>query len=96
MEDKSKNSRRSFLDKSLKLGLLGVVGGAVVTKFTDATAQEGDKVKVLTQDGKVMEVDSNAIHPMKHAHGAVDYNLREGFPGRKFVMVIDLAKCKNA
>ncbi|MDP3352175.1 MAG: hypothetical protein Q8S44_00355, partial [Flavobacteriaceae bacterium] len=61
MEDKSKNSRRSFLDKSLKLGLLGVVGGVVASKLVDATAQEGgDTIKVLTQDGKVVEIDSNA------------------------------------
>lgn len=96
MEDKSKNSRRSFLDKSLKFGLLGVVGGVVASKLVDATAQEGDKVKVLTQDGKVVEVDSNAVKVMNHVHDANDYNVREGFPGRKFVMVIDLAKCKNA
>lgn len=96
MEDKSKNSRRSFLDKSLKFGLLGVVGGVVASKLVDVTAQEGDKIKVLTQDGKVVEVDSNAVKDIQHAHDAVDYNVREGFPGRKFVMVIDLAKCKNA
>ncbi|MDO9261693.1 MAG: 4Fe-4S dicluster domain-containing protein [Flavobacteriaceae bacterium] len=96
MEDNNKNSRRSFLDKSFKLGLLGVVGGVVVSKLTDATAQEGEKVKVLTQDGKVVEVDSTAIQKAKHAPHAAEYKVREGFPGRKFVMVIDLAKCKNA
>lgn len=96
MEEKNKNSRRSFLDKSLKLGLLGVVGAGVASKLVDATAQESDKVKVLTQDGKVVEVDSNAVQEIQHGHEADDYKVREGFPGRKFVMVIDLAKCKNA
>jgi molybdopterin-containing oxidoreductase family iron-sulfur binding subunit len=99
MEDKDKNSRRKFLDSSLKLGLMGVVGGAIATKLVDATAQEGEKVKVLTQDGHVVEVDSNTIRKVANKHAAglkKEYNVREGFPGRKFVMVIDLAKCKNA
>ena len=30
---------------------------------------------------------------MGHAH---QFDVREGIPNRKFVMVIDLAKCKNA
>lgn len=96
MNDKSKNSRRSFLDKSLKLGLLGIVGGVVVSKLVDVNAQEGEKVKVLTQDGKLVEVDSTAINKVSHGSHAIDYKVREGYQGRKFVMVIDLAKCKNA
>ncbi|MDP2089278.1 MAG: 4Fe-4S dicluster domain-containing protein [Flavobacteriaceae bacterium] len=75
---------------------MGVVGGAIAVKLADATAQEGEKVKVLTQDGKVVEVDSNAIQKVNHASHSAEYKVREGFPGRKFVMVIDLAKCKNA
>ncbi|MCX6294725.1 MAG: 4Fe-4S dicluster domain-containing protein, partial [Bacteroidetes bacterium] len=54
----------------------------------------GEKVKVLTTDGKLVEVDSAMV---KKASGCSSpgLNIREGIPGKKFVRVIDLARCEN-
>lgn len=55
-----------------------------------------EKVKLLTQDGEIVEIDSSHINHMEHMAVATKEQARIGIPGRKFVMVIDLARCKNA
>jgi len=102
MENTNKKSRRKFLDKGIKLGLLTAVGGIGLTKLaTKLTAQpdsnSGEKMELMTTDGTIIQVDSTEVMEMdptpKHDNSAA---IREGMPNRKFVMVIDLAKCKNA
>lgn len=99
---KNKKSRRNFLVKGSTLGVLaaatGVASLAGTSEETDGTKKgTGKKIKVLTTDGKVMEVDEPAdncsIQPCEPPKGDAS---RKGIPGRSFVMVIDLAKCKNA
>jgi molybdopterin-containing oxidoreductase family iron-sulfur binding subunit len=91
------NSRRKFLKLGLLAGAGTVASGALVTAGAliakgHGTENTGEKIKVLTTTGEVMEVDRNflTLAPVgrKESH--------EGLPGRKFVMVIDLARCKNA
>ena len=99
MKDNNKNSRRKFLDKGLKLGLITAVGGIGLTKLASKlTAQteshSGEKMELMTTDGTMIEVDSTEVIKVEHPHK--EYNTREGIPNRKFVMVVDLAKCKNA
>ncbi len=102
MEDNNKNSRRKFLDKGLKLGLVTAIGGfgisKVVTKLSAKTNNlSGSKMELMTTDGTLIQVDSSEVIEVEHAkEHDKKYNVREGFPNRKFVMVIDLAKCKNA
>ena len=92
-----KNDRRSFL----KLGLLagGVAAAGLGAKtLIGAGEEKGEKVKVLTTDGKMVEVDSSHLNET-HECGVVELSedqIREGIPNRKFVMVVDLASCKNA
>ena len=95
-KENQQNSRRNFL----KLGLL--TGGSVIVaaSLTSALTKEenketGEKVKVLTADGKLVEIDSSHIHEGKFEDIAKRH-VREGIEGRKFVMVIDLARCANA
>jgi molybdopterin-containing oxidoreductase family iron-sulfur binding subunit len=61
----------------------------------DTIPSPGEKVKVLTADGKLVEVDSS--HLRHHVAEATISNLqaREGIEGKKFVMVIDLSRCAN-
>ncbi|MBE0423345.1 MAG: 4Fe-4S dicluster domain-containing protein [Lutibacter sp.] len=102
MENKQGDSRRKFLDKGLKLGLITAIGGIGLTKLaTSLSAQSqnasGDKMQLMTTDGKLIEVDSSEVIEVKHSNNNDEvYNVREGFPNRKFVMVVDLARCKNA
>lgn len=102
MEENSKNSRRKFLDKSLKIGIASAIGGIGLTKIASRLNAETNKnsnefVELMTTDGTLIQVDSSEVMSMDHPEDHdKKYNVREGFPNKKFVMVIDLAKCKNA
>lgn len=102
MEDKNKKSRRKFLDTGLKLGLATAISGFGLSKITNKLNAKpenssGNNVELMTTDGKIIEVDSSEVTEVKHSNDYdTKYNVREGIPNRKFVMVIDLAKCKNA
>ena len=90
--------RRSFLRRSLKV--LGVAGaaaagtrlcGANATPSAPADAPDGPTTHALTPDGRVIH-----MHNGKITHLPVlpsDPAARIGVPNRKWVMVIDLAKC---
>lgn len=95
MENKKNDdnkSRRNFLKLGLLAGAGTVATGALIATGGTSKAESGEKIKVLTTSGEVMEVDKNFLTqaPVGRAES------HEGIPGRKFVMVIDLAKCKNA
>jgi Fe-S-cluster-containing dehydrogenase component len=84
-----KSSRRNFL-KNIGAGVGAVsLSGIAVTK-------SGEKVKLLSPEGMLVEVDKDDIRPAGKNVKELKAEARQGLPGRKFVMVIDLAKCKNA
>lgn len=102
MENNNKSSRRKFLDKGLKLGLVTAIGGLGFSKIISKLSAKTDKksyykMELMTTDGTLVQVDSSEVMEVEHSpdHDK-KYNVREGFPNRKFVMVVDLAKCKNA
>ncbi|MBI4930622.1 MAG: 4Fe-4S dicluster domain-containing protein [Bacteroidetes bacterium] len=86
--------RRDFL----KLGVLAAgftVAGAGLQKAFSEEKDSGEKVKVLTTDGQLVEVDS--AHIKKSASCCVSpKEARTGIPNKKYVMVIDLSRCKDA
>ena len=91
--NEKKNSRRAFLKKGLMAGAGVVAGGSLIAAYVDKSEKEsGEKVKALTTDGQIIEVDKSWI---KTPRVSIEES-HLGIPGRKFVMVIDLAKCKNA
>ena len=102
MEENNKSSRRKFLDKGLKVGLISALGGIGLSKITSKLNAKTDNntvetMELMTTDGTLIEVDTSEVVEVKHPKDEDQkYNLREGIPNRKFVMVIDLAKCKNA
>ena len=92
-KNEKKNSRREFLKKGLMAGAGVVAGGGLIASYVDKSEKEsGEKVKALTTDGQIIEVDKSLI---KTPRVSIEES-HKGIPGRKFVMVIDLAKCKNA
>jgi molybdopterin-containing oxidoreductase family iron-sulfur binding subunit len=102
MKEKTKNSRRTFLNKGWKLGLAATIGGIGLSKVGSklnarSDHHSGEKTELMTTDGTIIQVDSSEVMEMEHpTDHDKKYNVREGIPNRKFVMVIDLAKCKNA
>jgi molybdopterin-containing oxidoreductase family iron-sulfur binding subunit len=95
-----RSSRRNFLKN---IGLLGagvaagagaLYSGKIFEKKKEATSEA--KV-LLTQDNKLVEVDSLEMRVLEK--DPVDLMLekgREGIAGKRWVMVIDLSKCRNA
>jgi molybdopterin-containing oxidoreductase family iron-sulfur binding subunit len=94
-EQEASTGRRTFFRKTVLAGL-GTAAGLSLLGACDDKAEDGETVKVLTTDGKLVEVEAKSIKKALKKPPAVGKHAREGIPGRKFVMVIDLAKCKNA
>lgn len=90
-DKKDHSSRRNFLRKGVLAGTAAIAGGGLISACS-SDSESGEKVKVLTTDGQIMEVDKAQLKSDKQ----VRQDARQGVPGRKFVMVIDLAKCANA
>lgn len=96
MEEKSTNSRRNFLDKGFKAGILGAVAaGALKSLNACGNTDNKETVEVMSTDGTLIRVPSDMVEEVPGLKDD-DYKVREGFPNRKFVMVVDLARCKNA
>jgi len=99
--DKKNNTktRRDFIKKLGVLGAGTAAATAVYFNSNDLKAQKkGKKVKVLTTDKKIVEVDASDIIPVNTdvETDKMQHRGRVGLVGKKFAMVIDLAKCKNA
>ena len=93
---KENSSRRRFL-RNIGLGL---GSAAIVSSPALASAggedDTGEKVRLLTSDGRLVEVSKSAIKVAREETKVQILESQKGLPHRKFVMVIDLAKCKNA
>ena len=95
----NKNPRRNFLKTlGLAVGAAGTVTGAGLLSSCSTDEESGEKTKVLTQDGKLVEVDAKSLSVASNEDLLDEYQKRgrEGIPGKKWVMVIDLANCQNA
>ncbi len=93
--DSNSESRRKFLKLFALSGAAAVTGGLMATACSSNSSSEG-KAMVLTSDGKLVEIDSASLKTVKVAtQEEIERQGREGIAGKKFVMVIDLAKCKN-
>jgi molybdopterin-containing oxidoreductase family iron-sulfur binding subunit len=60
----------------------------------------GETVKLLTSDGRLVQVDKKSLKLASVSRSeetdALKIRARKGIEGRKWVMVIDLARCKHA
>ncbi|WP_075590291.1 4Fe-4S dicluster domain-containing protein [Labilibacter marinus] len=94
-KQQGKNSRRDFMRK---LGLLGVAAttGAATTGFKSEESSSSEYVKVLTSDNKLVEIPKSQVKEVKLDTDALQTRGRIGIEGKRWVMVIDLAKCRNA
>ena len=95
-ENDKSNPRRDFI----KSGLAAACGTALCScKSTPepvAPIGEEETIRLLSTDGSIVEVSKSQITPLPDDMLITGQAARKGIEGRKFVMVIDLAKCKNA
>jgi molybdopterin-containing oxidoreductase family iron-sulfur binding subunit len=93
MEEDKKKSRRKFFELGIKFGLLATVGSVAAVKAMDDEDSNG-MVELMSTDGNIIQVPASEVHEVSKY--PKEYDPRVGFPGKKFVMVVDLAKCTNA
>ncbi len=92
------NPRRNFL-KTTALGVTAAACGSAACsckKPEEGHMETGEKVTLLSPDGELVQIDSGHLRYVHKTVGVSREEARVGIPGRKFVMVIDLARCKNA
>ncbi len=98
-EGKNKNNRRQFIKN---LGLFGggaIAGGAALYSgyhFEQDKDKTGERIRVLTADNKLVEVDKSALTEITMDLTELQKRGREGLEGHRWVMVIDLSRCRNA
>jgi Fe-S-cluster-containing dehydrogenase component len=91
----SKDTRREFLKRFGLIGAGAAVGTTAIYsgyKFQ----QKKETVKVLSLEGKLIEIPKEQIYKAKLDNDALSKRGREGIAGKRWVMVIDLASCRNA
>src|SRR3954466_2046605 len=92
---KQETSRREFLAAGI---LAGLAVGCKANPFASEDASvkaSGEKVKLLSVDGEVIEVDKAFLKPVPDIDKISNSEARKGIEGKSFVMVIDLSRCKN-
>ncbi len=93
--ENEKTSKRKFFELGIKFGLLATAGTVLAAKaFENDSEENGEMVELLSADGKIIKVPASEVK--ENFNKPINYESRRGFPGKKFVMVVDLAKCKNA
>ena len=98
IEEILESSRRDFLKKVGIVGAASVAGGAAIySGYRFEKAKKNDEtVKVLTEDNRLVEVPRDQMKDYKPGLKVLQTRGREGIEGKRWVMVIDLSKCRNA
>ncbi len=92
-------SRREFLTAGILAAGMATGCSSKKNPFDGYAASDikasGEKVKLLSVDGEVIEIDKAFLKPVPSLPAVSNEAARLGIPGKKFVMVIDLSRCKN-
>ena len=91
-------SRRDFIRKAGISGAAVIAGAAALySGFRhEKSKHDGKTVKVLTEDNRLVKVPADQVEGYRPDPERLQIRGREGIAGKKWVMVIDLAKCRNA
>jgi molybdopterin-containing oxidoreductase family iron-sulfur binding subunit len=95
-ESPQSNDRRNFIKLGLATACTSTICSCLGKSQNKPVYNNGETVKLLSPDGKIVEVAKAQITPLPDDEFINREAARKGIKGRKFVMVIDLAKCKNA
>lgn len=93
MDNSNNNNRRDFLKSGTMLLSTAFFTGTLLEACTTESSKndKDELVKVLTHEGKLITIPKSEFAEYQ-AH-VTNAEARIGIPGKKFVMVIDLAKC---
>jgi len=93
---KNQTGRRNFFN-TLIPGSIGAITGLGLLASSSCNKKEksDEQMTLLSPDGKLVKVNKSEVDDA-HNHLASRTQSREGIPGNKFVLVADLAKCRNA
>lgn len=92
------SSRRDFLKKVGIVGAASVAGAAAIYsgyRYEHAKS-DGETVKVLTEDNRLVLIPKSQMKDYKPDPKRLQLRGRDGIKGKKWVMIIDLSKCRNA
>jgi Fe-S-cluster-containing dehydrogenase component len=87
---RKKQSRRTFFSKTVPVAIGSIGGVGIIAQSCKQTTTDEETVSLLSPDGKVVKVAKSAMVPVSPVEA------RKGIPGRHFVMVVDLSRCRNA
>ena len=93
------NSRRDFLVAGLATALAAAGCSTKKNPFDKYAGEDvkasGEMVKLLSVDGEIIEMDKAFLKPVPNLPVLSNSEERKGIADKKFVMVIDLSRCKN-
>lgn len=99
-QENSGGSRRKFLQRFGTAGFGTLAASSLLTQSCGTNPKElvsGKKITLLNSKNELVEVDSAYISTLnKNLTPNHNSESRKGLPGKKFVLVVDLGKCKNA
>ena len=91
MDNSNDNKRRDFLKQGAAVLSAAFFTGTLLEACGTKETENTDLVKVLTPEGQLIKIPRNKF--VEHQGHVTNAESRIGIPGKKFVMVIDLAKC---
>lgn len=98
IEQVLESSRREFIKKAGISGAAVLAGAAAIySGFRHERSKHSvETIRVLTDDNRLVEVPVDQVKGYKPGMKVFLTRGREGLKGKKWVMVVDLAKCRNA
>jgi len=89
------NGRRDFI-KTVALATVATAACGTLASSCSSKVAANEKVKLLSPDGEIVEIDSSYLNYQEHLAIVSKLEARQGIAGKKFVMVVDLSRCKDA
>jgi Fe-S-cluster-containing dehydrogenase component len=90
-------ARRSFLKQAALAAVAATACGSLACSCGKKEAGTAPKkVQLLSPEGEIVEIDAAYLNHQEHMAIVSKLEARQGIAGKKFVMVVDLARCKNA
>lgn len=89
------SKRRKFFKVFLTGGIGALASGKLISGLVNRY-NPGEKLTALTPDGKLVRVLKSEVEEVHHQPPASVLEARKGIPGKKFVLVVDLSRCRDA